>query len=215
LTLSKKEKLINIYNALSAVFGKTACPLVHSDPLQLLVAVILSSQCTDARVNMITPVLFKRFKNVYDFASAPQSELEKYIRTAGFFRMKSKNIIASCRKIVESYGGQVPSTMEALTSLPGVGRKSANVVLGNAFGIPGFPVDTHVIRLSKRIGIVKNIRDPVKIEAVVTKNIQDSYWTEFSHLLIFHGRKRCTARKPDCLRCEIRIYCDTGKKVKI
>ena len=207
------ERLSVINRLLEEAYGRPACPLSHGNPLQLLVAVMLSAQCTDARVNQLTPALFKRFPTVKDFAEAAPEELEKMIRPSGFFKVKAARIIDCCRAMLERHGGRVPDTMEELAALPGIGRKSANVVLGNAFGKPGLPVDTHVMRLANRIGLVRDTRDPVKIEALITKDLPPELWTNFSHLLIFHGRKRCPARKPDCQNCEIRIYCETGKKV--
>lgn len=205
-----KKRLIKIYGILHETYGELLCPLKHSNPLQLMVAVILSAQCTDVRVNIVTSKLFKKYRNIKDFAEADPEEFQEIIRPVGYFRAKSKSIINSCRKIISDFRGKVPESMEELTSLPGIGRKSANVILGNAFGIPGFPVDTHVKRLTNRIGIVKNQNDPVKIEFAVTDVMPDKYWTDFSHLLIFHGRSRCKARKPDCPNCEILRLCDTG-----
>lgn len=200
------NKLVDIFDSLHRTYGAQECPLIHSSPLQLLVAVILSAQCTDKKVNSVTPGLFEKFPDAEAFEKATPVELEKIIRPIGLFRSKSSSIIGACTKINEDFGGQVPRTMEELISLPGVGRKTANVILGNAFNIPGFPVDTHVIRLSNRIGLVKT-KDPVKIETAITRKIPDNYWTDFSHLLITHGRNRCPAAKPDCENCEIRKFC--------
>ena len=199
---SKAEQLRKIYRYLEKRYGHIECPLKHRNPYELFVAVVLSAQCTDKKVNDITPELFRNYPTVNDLANAEQSDVEALIRTLGLFRAKSANIIAASRKIVDEFNGKVPETMDDLVSLPGVGRKTANVILGNAFDTPGFPVDTHVIRLMNRMGIVKT-KTPEKIEAVVNANLESQYWTEFSHLLITHGRQVCNARKPDCVNCEL------------
>ena len=198
----KAEKLKKIYTYLEDKYGAIECPLTHKNAYELFVAVVLSAQCTDKKVNAVTPALFSRFPTVQALAEAEQSDVEEIIRTLGLFRAKSANIIAASKKIVEEFNGEIPADMESLVSLPGVGRKTANVILGNAFDIPGFPVDTHVIRLMNRMGIVKT-KTPEKIEAVVNANLDKRYWTEFSHLLITHGRACCNARKPDCENCEL------------
>ena len=198
----KAEKLKKIYTCLEEKYGAIECPLTHKNAYELFVAVVLSAQCTDKKVNAVTPALFSRYPTVQALAEADQSDVEEIIRTLGLFRAKSANIIAASKKIVEEFNGEVPADMESLISLPGVGRKTANVILGNAFDIPGFPVDTHVIRLMNRMGIVKT-KTPEKIEAVVNANLDKRYWTEFSHLLITHGRACCNARKPDCENCEL------------
>jgi endonuclease-3 len=206
-----KNRLLDIYNILENRYGPQKCFLNHVDPLQLMVATILSAQCTDERVNKVTPALFKLFPDAKAFASAKTAKLEEAIKSTGFYRAKSKNIINACKKIVKDFKGSVPSKMEELLSLPGIGRKTANVILGNAFEVPGFPVDTHVKRLLNLIGAVDS-EDPVKIEFAVIENMSSEYWTEFSHLLICHGRNRCKARRPDCGNCEIRKLCDYGKR---
>lgn len=206
------KKLLEIYSALHGIYGRLLCPLKSSSPLQLMVATILSAQCTDKRVNQVTDTLFRKYKNVKDFAFASQEEFETIIRPVGYYHAKASNIIKSCRILIKNFNGQVPGSMEDLTSLPGVGRKTANVILGNAFAIPGFPVDTHVKRLMNRIGIVKNEESPEKIEFAVTGLLPEKYWTDFSHLLIAHGRNRCKARNPDCANCEIRKLCDYKDK---
>ena len=199
---SKADKLRKIYNYLEKRYGKIECPLTHKNPYELFVAVVLSAQCTDKKVNLVTPALFAQYPTVNALSKAKQEDVEALIRTLGLFRAKSANIIASAKKIVEKFNGKLPKTMESLISLPGVGRKTANVILGNAFGVPGFPVDTHVIRLMNRMGIVKTTT-PEKIEAIVNANVESQYWTEFSHLLITHGRQGCNARKPDCENCDL------------
>jgi endonuclease-3 len=173
----------------------------------LLIAVILSAQCTDKRVNMITPALFKKYHTAKDFADAPRTELEQLIKSAGFFHSKAKNIQNCCRKLVELHGGEVPRTMEELIQLDGVGRKTANVVLGNAFDVVvGVIVDTHAIRLSHRLGLVTE-RTPEKIELALMKLLPEKYWLLFSHWLVWHGRRRCYARRPDCGNCEVLKWC--------
>jgi endonuclease III len=184
--------------------AKTA--LNFETPLQLLIATILSAQCTDVRVNMVTPSLFARYPTAAAFAAAPQTELEQQIRSTGFYRNKARAIRECCADIVGRYGGNVPRTMEELLNLRGVGRKTANVVLGNAFGIPGIVVDTHVWRLSHRLGLTRE-KDPVKIEFALMPLIPREQWTLFSHWLILHGRALCIARKPRCSICPIAAQC--------
>ena len=204
---SKSARLKKIITALDRTYPEAHCELDHHSPLELLVATILSAQCTDKRVNIVTQDLFKKYRTAADYANAPLAELEAAIRTTGFFRNKAKNIQACCRKLVEQHDGQVPRTMEELTHLDGVGRKTANVVLGNAFGInAGVVVDTHVARLSQRLGLTKQ-KAPEKIEQELMALVPQKQWTLFSHWLIWHGRRRCFARKPDCQECEIKELC--------
>lgn len=193
-------------DALAELYPDAHCALDHQTPIQLLVATILSAQCTDVRVNLVTPALFARYRTVRDFADADPAELERLIAPTGFFRNKAKNIIACCRAIVEEHGGKVPGTLEELVQLPGVGRKTANVVLGNCFGVPGITVDTHVGRLSVRLGLTTH-DDPVKAEFDLMAVIPQGDWTIFSHRLIFHGRRVCAARKPDCAGCPMNRFC--------
>jgi endonuclease-3 len=180
--------------------------LHHSDPLQLMVATILSSQCTDERVNQVTPALFERFPTAEDYASADTAELEEMIHSTGFFRQKARAIQGACGAIVERFGGEVPPEMEDLTSLPGIGRKTANVIRGGAWGIPGITVDTHVKRLSGRLGLTDHA-DPVKIEFDLNELLPEEVWFEFSSAMIFHGRRVCSARKPDCSNCTLTDLC--------
>jgi endonuclease-3 len=181
--------------------------LNHSGPLELLIATILSAQCTDKRVNLVTTDLFRKYRSAADYARVPAADLEQAIKTTGFFRNKTKSIQACCRALVEHHGGNVPSSMEELTRLGGVGRKTANVVLGNAFNInSGIVVDTHVSRLAFRLGLTIQ-HDPEKIEQELMKLVPREQWTLFSHLLIWHGRRRCFARKPDCQHCEVLAFC--------
>ena len=207
------DKAEIIYGLLLKEYPDAKTALNFKKPFQLLIAAILSAQCTDARVNEVTPGLFEKYPGVAAFAGAKQPALEQDIRSTGFFRNKTKNIIACCKEIVKNFHAEVPSTMEELSSLPGVGRKTANVVLGNAFGIPGIAVDTHVLRLSNRIGLSKN-KNAVKIEFDMMKIIDKNKWTMMSHLLIFHGRNICKARKPLCNKCIIKELCNyKGKTV--
>ncbi|HLX96339.1 MAG TPA: endonuclease III [Verrucomicrobiae bacterium] len=204
---AKIARLRKIIAALDRAYPGAHCELNHADPLQLLVATILSAQCTDKRVNIVTTELFKKYRSAADYANAPLIELEQAIKTTGFFRNKAKNIQACCCKLVEHHGGKVPRTMEELTQLDGVGRKTANVVLGNAFGTNiGVVVDTHVARLSCRLGLTKQ-KTPEKIEQDLMALVPQKQWTLFSHWLIWHGRRRCDARRPDCANCEIQKFC--------
>ena len=196
-----------IISKLKRTYPDAHCELHYSNPLQLLIATILSAQCTDARVNQVTPALFARCQTAKDFTEIPVSELEDLVRTTGFFRSKAKSIRGCATGLVKDHGGEVPKTMEQLYKLPGVGRKTANVVLGNAFNLAeGVVVDTHVGRLSRRMGLTRQ-HDPVKVEQALVKIVPKADWTLFSHLLIWHGRRRCSARKPDCPQCEVSALC--------
>ncbi len=199
-------RAVQIVNRLEELYPDVQCALHHDNPLQLLIATILSAQCTDARVNLVTPGLFRRFPDTRAFAGASLRELESAIRTTGFFRNKAKNIRECCRAILKRFGGRVPDNLEDLVSLPGVGRKTANVVLGNAFGIPGITVDTHVGRLSRRLGLTKQ-QDPVKVEFDLMKLIPKEKWSSFSLQLIWHGRRVCLARSPRCRECTLNSLC--------
>jgi endonuclease III len=204
---AKKERTMQIIVALQRTYPNAHCELNFSSPLQLLVATILSAQCTDKRVNIVTAELFKKYRSAKDFADGPLADIEEAVKTTGFFRNKAKNIQACCAALVEKFGGEVPRTMDELHSLAGVGRKTANVVLGNAFDINvGVVVDTHVTRLGNRLGLVKGT-DAVKIEQELMKLVPQEDWTLFSHWLIWHGRRRCDARNPDCANCEIQKLC--------
>jgi len=204
---AKKERTMKIIAALQRTYPDAHCELNFSSPLELLIATILSAQCTDKRVNIVTAELFKKYRSAKDFAAAPLADIEKAVKSTGFFRNKAKNIKASCVALVEKFGGEVPRTMDELHALAGVGRKTANVVLGNAFGINvGVVVDTHVTRLSNRLGLTKGT-DAVKLEQELMQLVPPKDWTLFSHWLIWHGRRRCVARKPDCADCEIQKLC--------
>jgi endonuclease III len=203
----RAARVRRIIAGLKAAYPDAHCELNYSNPLELLIATILSAQCTDKRVNLVTRELFQRHRSAQDYAQAPLSELEQAIQSTGFFRNKAKNIQACCRALVERHGGEVPRTMEELIQLGGVGRKTANVVLGNAFGInAGVVVDTHVQRLCGRLGLVTG-KNPEAIERELMKLVPRADWTLFSHWLIWHGRRRCPARKPDCAGCEIAALC--------
>ena len=210
---SKTARLKKIIAGFQKTYPDAHCELAHADPLQLLVATILSAQCTDKRVNIVTPALFSKYRTAADFADAPRADLEQAIKSIGFFRSKARNIQNCCRKLVELHGGEVPRTMEELIQLGGVGRKTANVVLGNAFGVVvGVIVDTHAMRLSRRLGLTTE-KTPEKIERDLMKLLPRSHWLLFSHWLVWHGRRRCDARKPDCANCEVLKWCpQTGLK---
>ena len=203
----KAPPVSKLVAALRKTYPDAHCELNFTTPLELLVATILSAQCTDKRVNLVTPALFSRLKTAADYASAPLVELERMIQSTGFFRNKARAIQAACKEIVARHAGRVPDTMEALTALHGVGRKTANVILGNAFDkSEGVVVDTHVLRLSQRMGLTKQ-KTPEKIEADLMKSVPRGQWTMFSHWLIWHGRRRCSARGPDCGQCELAKLC--------
>ena len=195
-----------IVRALARLYPDAKCALDFGNPLQLLIATILSAQCTDVRVNLVTPALFARYRTAKDFAEADPGELEVMIQSTGFFRNKAKSIRACCRQLVEKHGGEVPGTMEELVPLPGVGRKTANVVLGNAFDTPGITVDTHVGRLSRRMGLTEH-EDPEKVERDLMGLVPAQEWTAFSHGMIYHGRQVCHARKPNCEECKLADLC--------
>ena len=204
---AKYARTQKIISALGQIYPDAHCELNFSNPLQLLIATILSAQCTDKRVNLVTAELFKKYGDAREFAAAPLAEIEAAVKSTGFFRNKAKNIKACCCALVEKFGGEVPRTMDELHALAGVGRKTANVVLGNAFGINvGVVVDTHVTRLANRLGLAKGA-DAVKLERELMKLVPPRDWTLFSHWLIWHGRRRCAARKPDCANCEIKNLC--------
>ena len=208
--MTRSERAAALVAAFPRLYPDAHCELNHTNPLELLIATILSAQCTDKRVNIVTKELFRVCRRATDYVALPQEQLEEIIRTTGFFRSKAKNIKACCTDLAGKHGGEVPRTMETLTALAGVGRKTANVVLGNAFGINvGVVVDTHVQRLSARLGLTKQTT-PEKIEQDLIKLIPREQWTNFSHWLIWHGRRRCAARKPDCAGCEIRTLCPSA-----
>jgi endonuclease-3 len=195
-----------IIKELYKLYPEAECSLDYKTPFQLLIATMLSAQCTDVRVNLTTPALFERYKSPKELSEAEISELEQLVRSTGFYKNKAKNIKACAHSLVEKYKSEVPQTMEELHSLAGVGRKTANVVLGNAFGVPSMVVDTHVTRLSNRLGWVKT-DDAVKIETQLMTVIDKKFWTDLSHLLIYHGRAICMARSPLCEKCKLSPLC--------
>ena len=203
----RKDHARRVCKGLERAYPEAACALLHSDPYQLLVATILSAQCTDARVNMVTPELFRRFPDAVSLSSADQGELESLIRSTGFFRAKSRNLLAMARKVAEDHGGEIPNDLDSLTALPGVGRKTANVVLGTAFGIAsGVVVDTHVKRLAHRLGLSAR-KTPEHIEQDLMQIIPRNQWVDLSHRLIHHGRRVCVARRPRCDDCSLAPFC--------
>ena len=209
---SRAERAQEITRRLKRMYPRAVCTLDYETPLQLLVATILSAQSTDARVNIVTKALFRKYKSASAFAAAKLPVLERDIHSTGFFRNKAKSVVGAATKIVEKHGGDVPSTMEELIELPGVGRKTANVVLGNAFGISeGVVVDTHVTRVSGRLALTENT-DPVKIENDLKELIPRKEWTKFSHRLILHGRTICIARKPKCSECLLNELCPSARE---
>jgi len=208
--LQRQARVKAIVPILKRSYPEAQCSLDHRTPLELLVATILSAQSTDVGVNIVTKSVFKKYKTAKDYAEVPQEELEKDIHSTGFYRSKARSIRAMAASLVEQHGGQVPQTMDDLTALAGVGRKTANVVLGNAFNQNvGVVVDTHVTRLSQRLGLTRHI-DPVKIEQDLMRLVPQQDWTLFSHLLIFHGRAMCQARNPKCKECPIFKWCPSG-----
>ncbi|RUM87603.1 MAG: endonuclease III [Thermodesulfatator sp.] len=210
--MTERERIKEIISRLQKEYDKARIALEFKDPFQLLVAVILSAQCTDVRVNMITPALFERFPGPREMAQADVSEIEEIIRSCGFFRNKAKNIKAAAAILVEKFGGKVPDNMKDLLTLPGVARKTANVVLFNAYGvIEGIAVDTHVKRLAKRLGLTRET-DPVKIERDLMQKIPKELWGRITYLLIEHGRRVCKARKPACDQCILKDLCPHFKK---
>ena len=201
-----KARSQRLANRLKELYPDAYCALTYHSPLQLLIATILSAQCTDVRVNMVTPALFKRFPTSFSLADANPNEIESLIRSTGFYKNKTKSIIACCKALVKDHHGEVPKTMEELVVLAGVGRKTANVVLGHAFDIPGITVDTHFGRLSRRFGWTKSM-DPVKVEHEVGKLIPQKEWTNLSQRMIWHGRRICHSRKPACGACPLAKLC--------
>ena len=207
--MNKKQKVMNIIEQLEIMYPHADCSLDYQDPVQLMVATQLAAQCTDARVNIVTKELFKKYKSVDDYANANLQELEQDIKSTGFYHNKARNIIAACRMIIDVFERNVPSDMDSLLMLPGVGRKTANLILNDWFGVPGVVVDTHAKRLANRMGLTEN-SDPEKIEYDLMKIIPKEKWGRFCHQLVFHGRAVCTARKPMCEKCGILPFCKFG-----
>ncbi|WP_291259023.1 endonuclease III [Fusobacterium sp.] len=210
--MTKKERVRNILEELNRKFGKPKCALNYNTPFELLVAVILSAQCTDVRVNIVTSEMYKHFNTPEEFVQLPLEKIEEMIKSTGFYRNKAKNIKLCSQQLLEEYGGNIPQEMEKLVKLAGVGRKTANVVRGEIWGLAdGITVDTHVKRLTNLIGLTKN-EDPIKIEQDLMKIVPKDSWIDFSHYLILQGRDKCIARRPKCSECEINQYCIYGKK---
>lgn len=211
MALDRKKQATEVVRRLRSEYPDAHCALDHVTPFELLIATILSAQCTDARVNIVTADLFRKYRDPADYLRVTQAELENDIHSTGFFRNKAKNIQAACKRIIEVYGGQVPQTMEDLLSLGGVARKTANVVLGNAFGIAsGVVVDTHVSRLSQLLGLTRN-KTPEKIENDLKQLVSQKDWVTFPHWLISHGRKVCVARRPKCYECVLSDICPSAR----
>ncbi len=205
--MNKKDKVINILEIFDQLYPGAECSLEYETPLQLLISTQLAAQCTDARVNIVSKELYKKYRGAEDFANAELAELEQDIKPTGFYRNKAKNIIACCKQLLEKHQGEIPDNMEDLLKLPGVGRKTANLVLYEIYGIQGVVVDTHAKRLTNHIGLTKN-QDPEKIEYDLQKIVPKERWADFCHKLVFHGRAVCNARKPDCENCRISSFCD-------
>jgi len=209
--MTPAEKIGPVLKILDEHYPDAHVTLDFANPLELLVATVLSAQCTDVRVNKETPAIFRKYPDAAAYAAAPLAELEAAFHPTGFFRQKAKSVQGICQALVEQHGGRVPASLDELVKLPGIGRKTANVILGNAFGIPGIVVDTHMGRVSQRIGLTKN-QDPVKIEFDLMPLVPRERWTKFSHQMIWHGRAICTAKKPKCPVCPILPYCDYGRQ---
>ncbi|MBW1990834.1 MAG: endonuclease III [Deltaproteobacteria bacterium] len=207
------EKIGPIMELLDQHYPEAHVTLDFKTPLELLVATVLSAQCTDVRVNQITPAVFAKYPTARAYAEAPLAELEEAIRPTGYFHNKAKSLKAICQALVERHGGEVPASLEELVKLPGVGRKTANVILGNAFGIPGIVVDTHCGRVAQRLGLTRE-KDPGRIESDLMELVPQEKWVKFSHQMIWHGREVCTSRKPKCVGCPLLPYCDYGQAAK-
>ena len=209
--MTKKERVLKLRELLDKAYPDVKCSLNYTTPLEMLIATQMSAQCTDARVNIITETLFKKYRNAEDFANADYDELCEDIKSAGFYRNKAKNIILCCQRLIDVYGGEVPDTMEDLTSLAGTGRKTANLVLGDIFGKPAVVVDTHCKRIAKRIGLTTN-DDPTKVEMDLRKIVPSDYQRRMCHQFVAHGRAVCTARNPKCAVCPIKEVCKSAGK---
>ena len=212
-TLQRRQaRAAAILRRLKKEYPDAKCELDWSTPLELAVATILSAQCTDKRVNLVTPALFKKYRAARDWAAAPQATLEKEFHSTGFFRNKAKNVRALMARLEAEFGGELPGDFDVLVSLPGIGRKTANLLVATVFGKPGLVVDTHFIRLSNRLGFVKNETDATKIERELAKIVPPGDWTDWSHRMVWHGRRRCFARKPDCPNCSLADLCPSAGK---
>ena len=204
--MTKKERALLAVNALKNKYPDSICSLNAENPLQLLIATRLSAQCTDARVNLVTPELFEKYKNVYDFADADVEDVERIIHSCGFFRAKARDIIGMCRKMIDEFGGEVPSTLDDLTSLPGVGRKTANLIMGDVYGQPAVVADTHLIRISNLLGLVAT-KDPLKVEMALREILPPEESNDFCHRCVLHGRDTCISGRPRCAECEMNAFC--------
>lgn len=202
------QKAQQIFNILNATYPEACCSLGYKTAHQLLVATILAAQCTDERVNIVTPPLFEKYPDIFAFANAELSDMEEMVKSTGFYRNKASNIIASAKKIVSDFNGEVPNNMAELLTLPGIGRKTANLLLGDVFGIPSVVVDTHVKRISKKLGLTKHT-DPEKIEYDLREILPEEMYTHFNHVIVFHGRAICKAKSPNCNICPIYELCPT------
>lgn len=209
--MTKKERVAALRPLMDAAYPEVKCSLNYRTPVEMLIATQMSAQCTDARVNIVTETLFKKYRSVEDFANADYEELCEDIKSAGFYRNKAKNIIACCQRLIDIYGGEVPDTMEDLLTLAGTGRKTANLVLGDIFGKPAVVVDTHCMRLAKRIGLTTST-EPAKIEMELKKIVPPDYQLRLCHQFVYHGRAVCTARKPKCEICPIASVCKSAGK---
>ena len=212
--MTKKELALLAVEALKKEYPDAICSLEYQDPLQLLISTRLSAQCTDARVNLVTPALFTRFPTLEAFAAADPREVGEYIHSCGFYNGKSKDLVACAQQLLERFGGKVPDNMEDLTSLPGVGRKTANLILGDVYGQPSYVCDTHCIRITGRLGITDGSKDPVKVEQQLRKAIPPAESGPFCHRMVLFGRDVCTARSPKCEGCPLKEDCAAGKKLK-
>ncbi len=213
--MKSREEVHEIVRLLLAEYPEAVCSLDWEKDYELLFSVRLSAQCTDERVNMVTPALFARFPTLESFAEADVEEVEKYVHSCGFYRAKARDIVSCAKVLVEKYKGELPQTMEELTALPGVGRKTANLILGDVFRVPGSTVvDTHCIRISNRLGLVKDQKDPVKIEMELRKQLPPETSSDFCHCIVLHGRAVCDARKPKCETCCLKEYCDYYKETE-
>lgn len=209
--MDKKEKALLAVNALKEKYPDSICSLNAENPLQLIIATRLSAQCTDARVNLVTPALFEKYKSVEDFADADISDIENLIHSCGFFRAKAKDIVGMCQKMIAEYDGKVPDTIEKLTSLPGVGRKTANLITGDVYGQPAVVADTHLIRISNLLGLVST-KDPFKVEMQLREILPPEESNDFCHRCVLHGRETCISGRPKCESCTMNAFCDYYSK---
>jgi endonuclease III len=211
-TPALKKRVAQVLKRLRSAYPDAGCELIYSNPLELAIAAILSAQCTDKRVNLVTPALFKKYRTATDWAKTPQEVLEAEIRSTGFFRNKARNIRALCAKLEKEHGSKIPDDLDILITLPGIGRKTANLLIATAYGKPGIIVDTHFKRLSTRLGFTDN-EDPDKIEFDLKTLLPEKDWSDFSHCMVFHGRRCCFARKPNCAGCPVKMLCPSCGKV--